>query len=192
MLNQNIKKYAHWIFQQFIHLNIFYGAEILLNQLYRRPNSTFILIFAIILNLSIFYMAYCKSHDEFNASSNSCYRFSEKTIVKDTPRKLSSFNTSLEITAVGDCTFGNDYREDDNKGTFSYYTNNLKKPYNYFFDKVEKYFVHSDLNIANCESVLTNSNKPINKRNQEGGEWWMRGQPDYANIFKRDTLMLLI
>ena len=93
--------------------------------------------------------------------------------------------TTLEISAVGDCTLGNDYRQNSLlHPTFTFYRNILRKPDGYFFSKVKGFFEHDDLSLANCEVVLTQGGKPIPKGKQEGGEWWMKGSPANAGILK--------
>lgn len=100
-----------------------------------------------------------------------------------------SANSTISISAVGDCVIGGDYRWKNKKtNTFDYFVKTLNKPYSYFFSGVKEYLSTDDLTIANCECVFTTVNSPIKKPAQQNGSWWFRGKPDYVNILKDGSI----
>ncbi|MCR4904266.1 MAG: CapA family protein [Butyrivibrio sp.] len=87
----------------------------------------------------------------------------------------SAQNGRVVITAVGDCTLGNDEQVE-------WKSNSFHKVYNengadYFFQNVRELFRKDDLTIVNLECVLTN----LGER-QANKDWCFRSDPSYLNI----------
>lgn len=86
----------------------------------------------------------------------------------------SGLNTQVTISAVGDCTFGEDPDFSDSDSFDAYYANNGA---NYFFANVLPYTSTDQLTIANCEGTFTEST------NIQEKAYNFKGPAEYANIF---------
>ncbi len=87
----------------------------------------------------------------------------------------------ITISAVGDCTLGNDEKQEGNPTCF-HKVYNLQGP-DYFLAGVKPIFAADDLTIANLEGVITNLGTPSTTKN-----WRFRGSPDYLNILKNSSV----
>lgn len=96
--------------------------------------------------------------------------------------RADAAQTTITISAVGDCVLGNDdrFRPD---GSFRYYRHTLDKPDDYFFSGVRDILSKDDLTIANAECVIAAYDRRVHKPKQFGGEFWFRGDPGNAHIF---------
>ncbi|MBQ9437080.1 MAG: CapA family protein [Lachnospiraceae bacterium] len=81
----------------------------------------------------------------------------------------------ISLSAVGDCTLGNDVKQN---GVDCFNTIYAKEGPAYFFAYTKDIFSLDDLTIANLEGVLTEKGSPTNKT------WRFRGQPEYKNMLK--------
>ena len=82
---------------------------------------------------------------------------------------------TVKISAVGDCTLGNDIKQAGIKNCF----NNIydENGYDFFFQNVRPLFASDDLTIVNLEGTLTDVGVPdANKK------WRFRGKPEYTKI----------
>ena len=90
---------------------------------------------------------------------------------------------SINITAIGDCTLGNDSRF-LYKTSFNYkYDQCDDNGYNWFFSDVRPIFEQDDLTIANLEGVLTSRQKKAPKKYSDN-TFHFRGRPEYALMLK--------
>ena len=87
--------------------------------------------------------------------------------------------STVTLSFIGDCALG-DIERDNQWGSFTSYYNQYG-PY-YFFEKVKHVFDRSDLTIANCEGVFTDSRNKTDKETHDE-KFWVRGRQEYANIF---------
>lgn len=84
---------------------------------------------------------------------------------------------SILVSAVGDCTLGNnDIHDYKNSFINVFYDNN--KDYNYFFNNVKHIFNNDDLSIVNLETTLTNAQLKMNK------QFTFKGSPEFTKILK--------
>jgi len=83
--------------------------------------------------------------------------------------------TTLSITAVGDCTFGNDAMF-PYAGSFDDVFKRNGEDYYYFFENVQSVFEEDDLTIVNFEGVLTDRGQRQIK------QFAFKGDPRYVNI----------
>lgn len=112
----------------------------------------------------------------------------------------------IKISAVGDCTLGNESGK-ARAGSFDdVYQKNSKNP-DYFFGKVADIFAQDDLTIVNLEGPLTSSGqkrdkagkavssatvqavgngKPASKGNAR--YFWFKGKPSYAELLPRASV----
>lgn len=94
-------------------------------------------------------------------------------------------NRSITISAVGDCTLGNDL-------TYSYSGSfnqafDVQNDYAYFFNQVKSVLGSDDFTIANLESTLTNATQLANKDHQEAA-YFFKGAPAFVNILKLGSI----
>lgn len=106
--------------------------------------------------------------------------FIEPDVIMD---QLINDNISICITAIGDCTLGNDSRF-LYETSFNYIYNKFdNNGYDWFFSHVRHIFEEDDLTIANLEGVLSNSRKKALKTHP-GDYFHFRGKPEYAAMLK--------
>lgn len=84
-------------------------------------------------------------------------------------------NTQITISAVGDCTLGNDSNF-AYQASFNDVFNKQKGNHYYFFSKVKEILAEDDLTVANLEGPLTDKGKKADK------QFSFRGSPSYTNI----------
>jgi len=82
---------------------------------------------------------------------------------------------TLSVTAVGDCTFGNDITI-PYAGSFDEVFERNGENYYYFFENVQEIFEEDDLTIVNFEGVLTD------KGQRQIKQYAFKGDPRYVNI----------
>lgn len=86
----------------------------------------------------------------------------------------AGLDTTITVSAVGDCTFGKDPDFPDDTSFNTMY--NAKGP-EYFFAKVLKFTSDDDLTIANCEGTFTESEDIQEKA------YNFKAPAEYANVF---------
>lgn len=82
---------------------------------------------------------------------------------------------TITISAVGDCTLGNDIKQ-EGYGTCFHKVYNIMGP-DYFLENVRPIFQKDDLTIANLEGVLTNLGAPSQTKT-----WRFQSPPEYMQI----------
>lgn len=97
-----------------------------------------------------------------------------------TKQQASPADTTITISAAGDCTFGSDISSPASVNFYSVY--NREKNNSYFFRKVRKYFRKDDLTIVNLEGTLTKSTTRMDKT------YAFKGSPSYANILTAGSI----
>lgn len=85
--------------------------------------------------------------------------------------------TSITISAVGDCTLGEDIGF-GKAGTFSDELRRQNNDYSYFFENVSEVFKNDDITIANLEGTLTNADIRQEKT------FAFKGKPEYTKILQ--------
>ncbi len=90
-------------------------------------------------------------------------------------------SVTIRISAVGDCTLGNDVKQSKIKNCFSnvYDLNGA----DYFLSGARPYFMSDDLTIANLEGTLTELGSPNPNKT-----WRFRGRPEYTDILTRSSV----
>jgi poly-gamma-glutamate synthesis protein (capsule biosynthesis protein) len=88
--------------------------------------------------------------------------------------------TTITISAAGDCTFGSDAASPSSVNFYSVYKK-VKNPA-YFFRKVKKFFSADDLSIVNFEGTLTKRTTRASKK------YAFKGNPSYVNILKKASI----
>ncbi len=88
---------------------------------------------------------------------------------------ISGKDTTITISAVGDCTFGSDPTFSYSGSFNEYYADNGPA---YFFENVLPYTSADQLTIANCEGAITQSNDIVEKT------YNFKGPAEYTQIFK--------
>ncbi|MCD8199416.1 MAG: CapA family protein [Coriobacteriaceae bacterium] len=89
---------------------------------------------------------------------------------------------SFQVSAIGDCTLGDDVNYDSNTAFSTVYNDlALGKP-GYFFKQVKKYTDSDALTIANFEGTLST------RGTREDKEFAFRGDPSYAKILKKGSV----
>lgn len=92
--------------------------------------------------------------------------------------KKEKVETIIKLSAIGDCTLGNDRKT--LKNNFNYvYDNNEPK---YFFSGVVENLSKSDITVANLESPITESKKFVEKK------FVFKGPPEYTKILKEGNI----
>jgi len=94
--------------------------------------------------------------------------------------------TKITISAIGDCTLGNDDRF-DYKGSFNETFSRQNSNYGYFFSNVSPLLKTDDLTIANLETTLTNAKHKANKNFQKA-PFFFKGYPSYTNILENGSI----
>jgi poly-gamma-glutamate synthesis protein (capsule biosynthesis protein) len=89
---------------------------------------------------------------------------------------------TIVISAVGDCTLGNDYRVTRAPGTFNHEMEAVGNDYRYPFSGVLDVLGRDDLTIANLETTLTTATTAIEAR------FVFAGKPEYARILKEGSV----
>lgn len=90
-------------------------------------------------------------------------------------------NTTVTISAAGDCTFGTDVSSPSDVNFYAVY-NKVHKDKRYFFRKVRHIFAKDDLSIVNFEGTLTRRTTREDKR------FAFKGHPSYVNILKKGSI----
>ena len=104
---------------------------------------------------------------------------SETVAPTATPSVPAAADTTITISAAGDCTLGSDkdFEVSDNFDTM--YTNTSNT---YFFRNVKDIFAQDDLTIVNLEGPLTTSEEEQDK------EFAFKGKPEYVEILKEGSV----
>ena len=104
---------------------------------------------------------------------------SETIIPTATPMVAHVADTTITISAAGDCTLGSDkdFEVSDNFDTM--YTNTSA---NYFFRKVKDIFAQDDLTIVNLEGPLTTS------EDEQEKTFAFKGKPEYVDILNEGSV----
>ncbi len=105
---------------------------------------------------------------------------SEKNGEKIAEIQESDGTIALSVSAVGDCTFGNDPNL-PLEGFDQVFRKN-KESYHYFFENVKEFFQEDDLTIINFEGVLSDRGE------REIKEYAFRGDPRYVNILTSSAI----
>lgn len=104
----------------------------------------------------------------------------EPVISEEVPVKADDGIVTLSVTAVGDCTLGDDISLPG--VSFGNEVKNQKNNYSYFFENVKQYFEADDLTIINFEGVL--SDRGIREQKQ----YAFKGNPEYVNILTEASI----
>lgn len=89
-------------------------------------------------------------------------------------------DTTITISAAGDCTLGSDRSSPSSVNFYAVY--NKKKNPGYFFKKVKHIFEKDDMTLVNFEGTLTKSKTRAQKT------FAFKGSPSYVNILKRGSV----
>ena len=89
-------------------------------------------------------------------------------------------DTTITISAAGDCTFGSDRSSPSSVNFYAVY--NKKKNPGYFFKKVKSIFEKDDMTLVNFEGTLTKSTARAPKT------YAFKGNPSYVNILKKGSV----
>lgn len=90
-------------------------------------------------------------------------------------------NTTITISAAGDCTFGSDAVSPSSVNFYAVY-NKVHKDTGYFFKKVRHIFAKDDLSIVNFEGTLTTRTTRADKT------FAFKGHPSYINILRKGSI----
>jgi poly-gamma-glutamate capsule biosynthesis protein CapA/YwtB (metallophosphatase superfamily) len=96
-----------------------------------------------------------------------------------------SSDTTIVISAVGDCTLGTDYRVARAPGTFNLEMEAVKNDYRYPFSGVVGVLARDDLTIANLETTLSTAKTHIE------ATFVFAGKPEYAQILKEGSVEIV-
>ena len=97
---------------------------------------------------------------------------------------LPSDTVNLKICAVGDCTFGGDFRFTYDKSFFAI-LDQENGDLSYFFRNVADILQAADLALANMEGVLgAEEFTPIEKTEQGDQAFWFSAPLEFSNIFR--------
>ena len=89
-------------------------------------------------------------------------------------------DTTITISAAGDCTFGSDRSSPSSVNFYAVY--NKKRNPGYFFKKVKSIFEKDDMTLVNFEGTLT-------KRTTRAPKTYaFKGSPSYVNILKKGSV----
>lgn len=91
-----------------------------------------------------------------------------------------SDDTSITISAAGDCTFGSDQSSPSSVNFYAVYRK--KKDSAYFFKKVKKIFEKDDMTLINFEGTLTKRTTRADKK------YAFKGNPSYVNILNKGSI----
>ena len=89
-------------------------------------------------------------------------------------------DTTITISAAGDCTFGSDRSSPSSVNFYSVY--NKKKDPSYYFKKVKNIFGKDDMTLVNFEGTLTKRTTRADKK------FAFKGSPSYVNILKKGSI----
>lgn len=92
----------------------------------------------------------------------------------------SQSDTTITISAAGDCTFGSDRSSPSSVNFYAVYRK--KKDPAYFFKKVKKIFEKDDMTLINFEGTLTKRTTRAQKK------YAFKGSPKYVNILKKGSI----
>ena len=87
--------------------------------------------------------------------------------------------STIVITAIGDCTLGNN-QEQSYDGSFNSYYDS--KGQDYFFGGVRDIFEADDMTLINLECVLSDATERVEKR------WNLKGKPSYIGIMTGSSI----
>lgn len=90
-------------------------------------------------------------------------------------------NSTIKITAVGDCTLATDVNY-GGSGSFVNELSNQNNDYTYFFRNVKEIFENDDLTIVNFEGVLSENGSRADK------QFAFRGNPEFVNILTSSSV----
>ena len=111
--------------------------------------------------------------DLFNAKDKETTNVQVPAIEEIEPKKETK---EITISAVGDCTIGQDDRFAYHKSFQEKFDNN-NKDYGYFFAKTKHIFEKDDLTLANLETTLTT----YNVKQPKGYNF--KADPEFVNVF---------
>jgi len=94
---------------------------------------------------------------------------------------IETVNTTLTISAVGDCTLGRDERG-NYYNSLPYFLEINNNDYSYFFKEVYDILSNDDLTIANLESVFTDATVRADKK------FTFKSTSDYVNILTEGSV----
>lgn len=109
-----------------------------------------------------------------------CLSLSCSMMVSEAKTREGGKDTTITISAVGDCTFGSDRSSPASVNFYSVYRK--KKDPAYFFRKVKKIFSKDDLTLVNFEGTLTRRTTRAQKR------FAFKGDPGYVRILKKGSV----
>lgn len=89
-------------------------------------------------------------------------------------------DTTITISAAGDCTFGSDRSSPSSVNFYAVY--NKRKNPAYFFKKVKGIFGKDDMTLVNFEGTLTERTTRASK------QFAFKGSPGYVNILKKGSV----
>lgn len=103
-----------------------------------------------------------------------------KSYVSDSKKDKKADLIAITVNAVGDCTFGSDYKSPASVNFYAVY--NKKKNPAYFFKNVKKFFAKDDLTLVNLEGTLTKRTTRADKK------YAFRGDPSYVKILQKASI----
>lgn len=109
-----------------------------------------------------------------------CLSMSCSMMESEAKTKEDEKDTTITISAAGDCTFGSDRSSPSSVNFYSVY--NKKKDPAYFFKKVKNIFVKDDMTLVNFEGTLTKRSTRAPKR------FAFKGSPGYVRILKKGSI----